>query len=236
MFLRILVLVAALAQVPVAVYLGAGSFEGVTQALPVFIQPAGWAFAIWGLIYALSIVFAVYQVIPKYDNQTLRAVRIPALIAFIGSSVWLLFANSVTTLIWFSIPTLFIMGGVLAYVVTVPRLPAQWPQLFSQSILFPYAAWAGIAQWLNAQALLNEQGIITSESINLFSNLGFLLCIVVFSFYFFYRSGWSVWYGGVIVWASIGIISTNVAGGSIIIAVFAGVLALAALASIRRAI
>ena len=234
MFLRIVVLVTAILQIPAAALLSIGTFENVTRPLPTLIQPAGWTFSIWGLIYLLSLVFAIYQVIPKNDNQTLRAVRIPALIAFAGSTVWLWLAGDSTIVVWGTIPVLFIMAGALSYVVIQPRLPARWPQLFSQSILLPYAAWTGIAQWLNIQALLNDREIIVTESVNLLSNLGFLVCIAAFSFYFFYRSGWSVWYGGVIAWASVGVVVANMPNGSYFVAIFAGLLGLAALASIRR--
>lgn len=234
MFLRILVLITAILQIPAAALLSVGTFENVTRPLPTLIQPAGWAFSIWGLIYLLSLVFAIYQVIPKNDNQTLRAVRIPALIAFAGSTLWLWLAGDSTIVVWGTVPVLFIMAGALSYVVSQPRLPARWPQLFSQSTLLPYAAWTGIAQWLNVQALLNDREVITTESINLISNLGFLVCIALFSFYFFYRSGWSVWYGGVIAWASLGIVVANMPSGSYFVAIFAGLLGLSALACIRR--
>lgn len=234
MFLRILVLIAALLQIPAAIYLSVGTFENVARALPTLIQPAGWAFSIWGIIYTLSIVFAVYQAIPKYDNQTLRAARVPALIAFLGSSGWLWLAGFDGGVVWLTVPTLFLMAGVLNYVATLPALPARGAEFLSYSTLMPYAAWTGVAQWLNIQALINDKDMIMVESLNLLSNLGFLLCIAVFSFYFFYRSRWSVWYGLIIAWAGMGIVSANIPEGSYFVAAFAGVLALAALVSARR--
>jgi hypothetical protein len=236
MILRIAVLIAAVVQIPAAGILGAGTFETATREWPVFIQPAGWAFSIWGFIYIAALAFAVYQVIPKNDNQTLRAVRVPALIAFLGSIVWLYFAGASDWTVWLTIPTLFAMAGALTFVVAQPTLAAPWPELFSRSLLLPYAAWTGIAQWLNIQALLSDQGLITSGAFNTATNVGLLLCIAVYSLYWLRRSGYSVWYGGVIIWATIGVIAANTGtpDGSVIITTMAGALGLAAMALIRQ--
>jgi hypothetical protein len=236
MILRTLVLIAAIAQIPAAGIIGAGTFETAAREWPVFIQPAGWAFSIWGFIYLASLAFAIYQVIPKNDNQTLRAVRIPALVAFAGSIVWLYFAGANDWTIWLTIPTLFIMAGALTVAVAQPALPARWPELFSRSLLLPYAAWTGIAQWLNIQALLSDQGYITSGAMNTGTNVALLLCIAAFTLYWLRRSGYSIWYGGVIIWASIGVIAANTGtpDGSVIVTTMAGALGLAAMALIRQ--
>jgi len=230
-YLPLITLLAALSQLVTLFFFGAGSFEGsATNALPTFIQPAGWAFSIWGLIYALSIVYAIYQYLPQNDNQALRANRPFAIVAFLGSSAWLFLANQSEVLLWLTIPTLFAMGLSLSYIVLQPDLTSARHQFYSKAILYPYAAWTGIAQWLNVQALLNAQGIITDPIINVASNIAFLSVIAVFSFYFFYRSGWSVWYGGVIAWASMGIVYTNMLeSGNLIFALMGSALFLFAL-------
>lgn len=230
-YLSLIVLLAGLSQLVTLYFFSAGSLQGSSpNTLPTFIQPAGWAFSIWGLIYTLSIVYAVYQYIPKNDNQALRANRVPAIIAFIGSSVWLILANQGGWVLWLTIPTLFIMAASLNYVVYQTDLSSARHQFYSKAILYPYAAWTGIAQWLNVQALLNVQGIITDSVVNVASNIALLCIIAVFSFYFFYKSGWSVWYGGVIAWASMGVVYTNMLeSGNLLFALLAGALFLFAL-------
>tara|TARA_B100000508_G_scaffold140798_1_gene143500 strand:+ start:1695 stop:2402 length:708 start_codon:yes stop_codon:yes gene_type:complete len=231
------VLLAAVQQPIVAAMSGMGDLAaGAAPAYPTYIQPASWAFSIWGFIYLASIAFAIYQVIPKNDNQLLRAVRIPALIAFLGSSLWLYFAASVSWTIWLTIPTLIVMAGALAYIVAQPALPAATPQLFSYNTLLPYAAWTGIAQWLNVVALMNAQNVISTGAQNTALNVFFLLCIAGYTIYWLRRAQYSIWYGGVIIWASIGVIAANTGSpeGSIIITTMAGALGLAAMALIRQ--
>jgi hypothetical protein len=237
MLLRLFVLVAAVQQPIVASLLGAGQFatDPLSQ-FPTYIQPESWAFAIWGFIYAASIAFAVYQVIPRHDNQVLRTIRIPATIAFIGSSVWIYFAGSLTWTVWLTIPTLFVMAGALAYVVAQTPLADERAQLFSVSTLLPYAAWTGIAQWLNIVVLVNTFNYIQTGAAFTAFNVLMLIIIALYSLYWLKRANYTIWYGGVIIWASLGIVTANTGNpeGSVIIAIMAGALGLTAMVLIRQ--
>ncbi|NBD73849.1 hypothetical protein GVX82_02295 [Patescibacteria group bacterium] len=234
MFLRTAVLLAALLQIPAAALLSIGTFEESTRTLPTLIQPAGWAFGIWGLIYLLSIVYATYQAIPRFDHPALAATRTPALAAFLGSTVWLWLAGQEDTLlVWGTIPVLFIMAHALSRVVRAAPYARAW---LSHIPLLPYAAWTGIAQWLNVQALLNEYEVVQSAALNLASNLLFLLALATYSLYWLRASHFSPWYGGVIVWAATGVVAANLASesGSMFVALAAGALGVTALVLTMR--
>jgi hypothetical protein len=98
--------------------------------------------------------------------------------------------------------------------------------LLSKKILFPYAAWTGIASWLNIQAVLNDQLVVTSETINLVSNGILFVCIAAFTLYFYNKTYYSAWYGGVLVWAGVAVVYANLNGGSLIFAGLGGLLVL----------
>jgi hypothetical protein len=230
MILKLFVLLAAIAQVAAAAFLNIGAFENTDRALQVFIQPAGWAFSIWGLIYTLSLIYAVYQIIPKNDNKILRATRLPALIGFVSSIAWLYFAGQTDWTIWLTIPILFLMAGAFTYVVNTPDSGAKTQTLLSKKFLLPYAAWTGIASWLNIQALLNDQLVVTNETVNYITNGILFVCIAAFTLYYFRRAGYSAWYGGVLVWAGVGVISANLDGGSMVFVGLAGALIVAVVA------
>ena len=215
MILKILVLLASVGQVIAAAYLSIGTFEQTERALPVLIQPAGWAFSIWGLIYSLSIVYGMYQIIPKYDNKTLKQTRVPALLGFTGSAVWLYFAGMSNWMVWLTILVLFGMALVLTTVVTAAEGENIWQNRFSKYILLPYAAWAGIASWVNVQALLLDQNVITSPSVNFVTNIFLFIGLTLFTLKYFRKSGYSAWYGGVMVWAATAIVAANWEMGSI---------------------
>jgi len=222
MLLKILVLIASIAQVVGAAYLSIGTFEQTTRDLPVLIQPAGWAFSIWGLIYTLSFVYAIYQIIPKNDNPILAKTRAPALIGFLGSIVWLYLAGMEAPLVWLTIVVLFAMALAFTFVVTAPETSDLKTTLLSKYILLPYAAWTGIAAWVNVQALLVDQQVVTAEY-NLLTNAFLFGGIIAFTLYYFRRASYNPWYGGVMVWASTGIIFANLDGGSLLFATLSGI-------------
>ena len=217
MYLKLLILIVAVLQVVAAGVLSLNTFEESTRAFPVYIQPAGWAFSIWGLIYLLSFVYAVYQLIPKNDNALLQKTRMPAVIGFAGSIVWLYFAGATDWQIWLTVPTLMLMAFFFTVVIRAKGDTASPRQtFFSQSILFPYAAWTGIAFWLNVQTVMISEGLVTSSLVNVLSNAALLVGIILFTAYYFKKSNYSWWYGGVLVWASIGVIVANLNNGSLL--------------------
>lgn len=53
------------------------------------ILPAGWAFAIWGPIFALAVAYAVYQALPVRQNDPLlRRIGWWTAAALLGSALW----------------------------------------------------------------------------------------------------------------------------------------------------
>jgi hypothetical protein len=72
--LQALNLVAVVGTVAFNVWVSRRPLNGVTQgeisaAYPTLITPAGWAFAIWGLIYTGLLVFALYQLRPTQRSR-----------------------------------------------------------------------------------------------------------------------------------------------------------------------
>jgi len=224
MFLKILVLVSAITQVVAPAYLSIGTFETSERIMQVFIQPVGWAFSIWGLIYTLSFIYAIYQLIPKYENELLKKTRVPAIVGFLGSVSWLYFAGLDNIFVWLTIPILFLMAISFTFVIRAKDDENSLNTLLSKKILFPYAAWTGIASWLNIQSLLSEKTLISTDLINLLSNGILFFCIATFTLYYFRKTNYSFWYGGVMIWAGIGVIFSNLNGGSILFAILGGLL------------
>ncbi len=59
------------------------------REVPSLVIPAGYAFAIWGLIFSLSLVYAAYQMLPsKRADPLLRRMGWPLAGAFILNGVW----------------------------------------------------------------------------------------------------------------------------------------------------
>ncbi len=62
----------------------------ISDSFPIYFVPAGYVFAIWGLIYLGLIAFAVYQALPaQRTNPRLRAIGVPVIISSVANIVWI---------------------------------------------------------------------------------------------------------------------------------------------------
>ena len=86
------VLVAAVAQIvgsPLGSALAGRSVGDVSDGARSLVTPAGWAFSIWGLVFAASLAWAVYQALPgQRDREVHRRAGWPLAAAFAGNAVW----------------------------------------------------------------------------------------------------------------------------------------------------
>src|SRR3712207_1694400 len=89
---QVAVLVGALFQVVLTTAAGA-AIQGVVEEGPrSLVEPAPYAFAIWGLIFALSLAYAAYQALPSNrDSQLLRRVGPFTAAAFFCTGLWSVF-------------------------------------------------------------------------------------------------------------------------------------------------
>lgn len=86
------VVVAALAQVlgsPVGTALAGRSVGDVSDEYATVITPAGYAFSIWGLIFAGCLAWALYQALPGQRGRSVhRRVGWPLVVAFTANTLW----------------------------------------------------------------------------------------------------------------------------------------------------
>lgn len=97
---------------------GAGVGE-VSDANDTLIVPAGYAFSIWGLIFALSLAYAVYQALPaNRENLLLRRVGWFSAGAFLLNGVWsLVFPAQLFLVAQLVILAIFLSAGAAFLVV-----------------------------------------------------------------------------------------------------------------------
>ncbi len=85
-------LVGALFQVAMTVVASAGIQEVVERGPGSLVEPAAYAFAIWAVIFALSLVYAVYGALPaNRENPLLRRIGWYAAGAFACTGLWSVF-------------------------------------------------------------------------------------------------------------------------------------------------
>ena len=159
---RILVVLLALAMPVVSWMSQAGWFGSdigsVSNREPSLIVAAGYAFSIWGLIFALSIGYAIWQAMPARRGDMLTArLAWPAALVFALTSAWMIvFPNEIFWLallvIWASLATLLWIVWQLA----APPRPLRGVEvLLVHGTFVIFCAWVALASFLNiAQTLL----------------------------------------------------------------------------------
>lgn len=99
-------------------YFAAASLPDITDRWDVRIEPAGYAFAIWGLIYSLLAVFVVYQALPgdmvpdRNDTLIFETIGYQFFINMIINSAWLVIFQ--TNTLWGLVVALLDIIAMLA--------------------------------------------------------------------------------------------------------------------------
>ena len=122
--------VAAVAQVlgsPLGTALAGGrSVADVSDAYANVVTPAGYAFAIWGLIFALCLAYAVYQALPAQLGRAVhRRAGWPLAVAFAANTAWeLVFPQDGR---WVLVANVLILVVVASTAVALARLQVPEP-------------------------------------------------------------------------------------------------------------
>jgi len=118
------------------------------------VQPAGWAFAIWGPIYLWLILGAGVGLWKKRDAPSWQAYRAPLCLSLAVGTVWLSVAERspvwATVLIWVMLVT-----AIIAYLRTPRR-----DRGFAQGPVGLYAGWLTAASSVSVGLLLAGYGVL----------------------------------------------------------------------------
>lgn len=157
---RIAILLAVVIQIGAGFLprLGIGEFIGDrSDAVRTLITPVGWAFAIWGPLFVLSIIFAVWQALPRQrDNPLLDRIGWPAAIALAAQGVWSTYTQ-IDNLTFVSVAIIFVSLAALLYVA---RTLAAAPSLTPAERLCAAPAFTALSAWLTAASVVNVAAML----------------------------------------------------------------------------
>jgi hypothetical protein len=133
----------------------------VSDGIPALFTPAGYVFAIWGVIYLGLIAFAVYQALPSQrENPRLRSIGYIFALSCLANVAWLVFWQyeilPVTIVLM-----LVLLGSLIAIYLRLNVNRTQVPAGERWTVHVPfsiYLGWITVATIANASALLYRLG------------------------------------------------------------------------------
>lgn len=185
------------------------------------IQPAGYAFSIWGLIYLWLLAHAGFGLLKRRHDPAFLRPALPLLISGLLGSVWLAIASSApvtATLV------ILVMGGLamLAY-LRADQTQDRWLLAAPLAI---YAGWLTAACGVSVGVILAGYGLLSNTG----AALVMLAVVIAVALVVQARRPGMPVYGATVVWAAIGVVLANwadtqtvaltAAGGAVIVALW----------------
>lgn len=177
------------------------------------IQPAGYAFAIWSVIYLWLIAHAVYGLWKRAESPVWDGVRLPLALAVGIGAVWLWIAGQ--SAIWGTV-TIWMMaaGAIVAFMRADPAVD-RW-MLSGPTAIF--AGWLTAASAVSTGVLLAGYGWLGDTA----SAAAVLVVALVIAVIMQRRRAAMPVYGLTMIWALVGVIVAN-AATNVTVAVLAAV-------------
>ena len=177
------------------------------------VQPAGYAFAIWGPIYLGLIAHAAFSLITRATDPAWDAVRVPLTLSLIVGAPWLMIANQnppAATLM------IFVMLGTAIWAfLRTTNAQDRW---LLQLPVAVYAGWLSAASFVSIGLMLAGYGVTSEDTAALIA----LALAVVFAFTIQSRTHRAPEYGATVVWALVAIIIANWGGNAAILGLAGG--------------
>ena len=171
------------------------------------ILPAGYAFAIWGLIYLWLVLHAGFGLWKRAGDPAWDGVRAPLILSLAVGAIWLFVA--VRDPLWASVLIAVMLAGALVAVLRAPAVPDRWLLLAPLAI---YAGWLSAATGVSLGVLLAGFGWLPDTGAAVVM-LGVVLALAVAVQL---RLGRAPEYGLTVVWALVAVCVRNGAANLVV--------------------
>ncbi|HET7268270.1 MAG TPA: hypothetical protein VFJ15_09185 [Oleiagrimonas sp.] len=176
----------------------------ISDQYPTLIVAAGYAFAIWGPIFLLDVIYGTWQLFDSRENTRGRVVRPYSAIAFAMTSAWMIVFS--LQLFWLALAIIWVSLACVWYAAWrfsngTRHARSRWWESVPLSL---HAGWVSLAAFLNvAQVIVAFQLFSTTHmlpwTLVLFVLVAVLLLVSIV------RLRGSVWYALAAVWGLVGV-------------------------------
>ena len=190
-----------------AVALNGRTTAEVSDLYPTLVTPAGYVFSIWGVIYALLLIFAVFQALPSQrEKPFLRKISVFFALSSVLNVSWLLLWHYDQIAL-----SVVLMFGLLATLITIylrlniGKAAVSWKE--KACVHLPFSVYLG---WITVASIANVAAALVSvqwDGFGLASDLWSVLVIAVALLITLavIATKKDVAYGLVLIWALVGI-------------------------------
>jgi hypothetical protein len=185
------------------------STAAISDSFQTYFVPAGYVFAIWGVIYIGMIAYAVFRAQPRNkDNKLLAKLDIPFIVAGIANCVWLVLWHY--EYIHLTVPVMLVLLVTLIYMYLMLRSKLaesgkgwKWCVYIPTSIYLGWITVATIANISDALYAANWTGLGLGWFPQTWAGVMIMVAALLTAFILLTRH--DIAYALVIVWAVIGI-------------------------------
>lgn len=179
----------------------------VSDLYPTLVTPAGYVFAIWGVIYTLLLIFVVFQALPSQREKLfLRSISVFFLLSSVLNVSWLLLWHYDQIVL-----SVVLMFGLLASLITIylrlniGKVSVSWKE--KACVHLPFSVYLG---WITVASIANVAAALVSVQWNGFSLASDLWSVLVIAVALLITltvvaTRRDVAYGLVLIWALVGI-------------------------------
>jgi hypothetical protein len=142
--------------------LGGVATNVISDKYPTQITPAGYAFAIWSLIYMGCLVFSIYQALPS-QLERFRAIRRAYIVSCVANCAWLYFWSQEMIVVCLGV-ILILLATVGFINIKLQKTDTGGEYWFAKFPFGIYFGWVTAATILNATIMLVYLGVKVSDS------------------------------------------------------------------------
>jgi len=175
-------------------------------------MPAAYAFSIWFVIFALSIIYALHQAFPsQVENKLYKKIGYYSAGLFLASNLWMAIEQLQGDR-WYLVVIIFAMlfFALKSFFIVFNEGK---PSSFKSYILMPlfglFSGWLSIAVFLNLTSFLREKFSFISTLSPTFYALFTIIPASILAFIVIFKTKGNLWYSGAISWGLLAIIISN---------------------------
>lgn len=133
---------------------------GVSDSFEVYFAPAGYVFAIWGVIYLGLIAYSIYQVLPRIrDSRLLRSIAPWYILSAAANTAWIFAWHYNQFPLSMALMLVLLISLIVIYRKLAAQPAASRAELWAVHIPFRiYLGWISVATIANATVTLDQFG------------------------------------------------------------------------------